>query len=158
MTEEELNYIILYNFCCSDKPEKVKELLEEHPELDTTKGFDNLFSLTISHDLKGVLEVLLEHYVKTKLQGDDNSIEYKAAKNKIINVIQEAGDAYLISDAAREMIGKYNIPIISILSEEQEYSNSEHEREFAILSDDDQSSAGDEILGALANVETGNSG
>jgi hypothetical protein len=86
-----------------------------------------------------MLNILLEYYNKTQLQGDRESLEFKVAKHKLQEILKDAADTFSISEAMQKVLDKY-IPKEEDSDSEQELGSIEDliGFDFSRMNDNDQ--------------------
>lgn len=118
---------VLFDYCRWNKPDKVKELLEESGDsIDITYKDGIFFRLAVSEPSAELLDVLLGYYEKTKLADDtstDKSTDYIASKRKISQILQDAVETYGSSDEIQERLSSYLPPRSS---DKEKDSDDEH--------------------------------
>jgi hypothetical protein len=95
-------------YCCQfNEYEKVIHILKCYKKLDLTYDEGQLFRFSIMNNNVEMLRALLKYYRKQKLQGDDNSGEYKLAKYKLLEILRVAADRFKISEETQEVLSPY---------------------------------------------------
>lgn len=103
----EILHILLSDYCSRSYVEKVKELLEHNPTIDIMQADGKYFTLAVARNSPAMLKTLIEHYEKTKLQGDSQSTEHKIAKEKLLGILEDAGSISNVSPEIREILDSY---------------------------------------------------
>ena len=107
MKNKEL-YSTLYDCCRWNMPDKFSQLLDKNiKDIDLTHDEGLFFRMAISHNMKEILNILLQHYEKTQLSSDPETLEYKFSKHKLINILQDAVDAHDVSNEIQEILKPY---------------------------------------------------
>ena len=111
---------LLYR-CADSECERVARILKENQCLDLTYYEGDYFVIAVKDNNIEILMMLLKYYRKHKLQGDSNSLEYKVAKYKLIEVLKNALNwvGYCISDEMKNILSQY-IPIEEDSESEQD--------------------------------------
>lgn len=116
MTTEEV-MMLLYNYCSWKDCDSIKELCKEYPnEIDLTDDDGMLFKMAVAYKSAELVNTLLDCYKKTKLQGNEDSIEYKLANLQLKHMLQYAEEAHDLTPEIQKIIGPY-------LIEEEESDN-----------------------------------
>ena len=72
-----------------------------------------------------MLNFLLKYYEQTSLEGDSNSLEYKVAKYKLQQILQDAVNTFTPSKEIQEVLEKY-LPKEEDVNSEQDLSDLEN--------------------------------
>lgn len=104
MRNEEMQ---LSNYCRWNDTNSLTKLLEKYSDLDLIIKDGLCFKLSIKHQNIQMLKSLLDYYVKTKLQGYYDSIEYKTAKYTLRQILTDAAEQYDITDEIQEVLTPY---------------------------------------------------
>lgn len=104
--KEDRIYKKLLDYCRWNYDKEVRELLAVNAGLDVLGGGAYL-GLAIKHSNVAMLNTLLQYYKETKLQGDPENMEYKAAKQELSNILEEAEERSDISPEIRRIISPY---------------------------------------------------
>lgn len=118
-------YTKLSNYCSWDQTENLDRILSQNVGIDLTYNNGIYFRLSIKHNNTKTLNSLLQYYEQTNLKGDFESIEYKVAKHKLQQILQDAINTFTPSKEIQEVLEKY-LP-------KEEDSDSEQELEDIIM-------------------------
>ena len=131
-------------YISSDKSQKIYDLLNENP--NTPIAYEEPIGMSISHGYIEVLNILLKHYEKTKLNGNPESIEYKYAKRQLFEIIEEALP-YADDPKILEIIKPYCAP------EEDSESDraSDLDREFALEHPEEEKTSNSDEFGSRSS-------
>ena len=113
--------ILLSDYVSWDDTKKVSDMLNQYKDIDLTYDDGLYFKLSIKHDNSKMLNVLLQYYEQTKLKGNFDSIEYKVAKCKLQQILQDAENTFRLSKESQVVLEKY------LLKEEDEDSAPEND-------------------------------
>ncbi len=107
MTKDEV--LGLFYDCCQSKDiHNIKKLYKLYPQyIDLTDEQIKPFLLAISYNSIDLLNVLLDIYTETKLQGDIESKEYKVAYHTLQYMLEEALEQTEPSQEIKAIIDKY---------------------------------------------------
>ncbi len=107
MTREEVMNLF-FGYCCGNIPSKAEQLCKEYPnDIDLTYKDGQVFAICFAHDYVELLNVLIDFYKETKLQGDIDSKEYKVAYHTLQYILEEALDQTEPSKEIRAVIDQY---------------------------------------------------
>jgi len=97
--------ILLSDYVSWDDTRKVSDMLNQHKDIDLTYDDGLYFKLSIKHNNIKILNSLLQHYEQTNLKGNSDSLEYKVAKYKLQQILQDAVNTP--SKEIQELLEKY---------------------------------------------------
>ena len=99
----------LSNACRWNMPDVLEALLEVFEEkIDTTFDEGELFKIAALQEHIEILTILIDYYKKTQLDCfDKESLEYKFAKRKLGNVIEDVLESYTVSDKVMDILKDY---------------------------------------------------
>lgn len=100
-------YTKLSNYCSWDQTENLDRILSQNVGIDLTYNNGIYFRLSIKHNNTKTLNSLLQYYEQTNLKGDFESIEYKVAKHKLQQILQDAINTFTPSKEIQEVLEKY---------------------------------------------------
>lgn len=100
-------YTKLSNYCSWDQTENLDRILSQNVGIDLTYNNGIYFRLSIKHNNTKTLNSLLQYYEQTNLKGDFESIEYKVAKHKLQQILQDAINTFTPSKEIQEILEKY---------------------------------------------------
>ncbi len=108
MTREEV-MDLFFSCCCGNIPSKADQLCKEYPnDIDLTYKDGQVFAICFAHDYVELLNVLLDFYKETNLQGGDiDSKEYKVAYHTLQYMLEEALDQTEPSQEIKAIIAQY---------------------------------------------------
>jgi hypothetical protein len=73
--------------------DRLQEILDNNLDVEITfDSYQECFGVAIAQGRVEIFEILLDHYKKTKLQGNPESYEYKNAKHELYKMITEEKD------------------------------------------------------------------
>lgn len=106
--------------------ERAKKVLEDYPnDIDVTYSDGIFFLFVIEENNLSMLNTLIKYYERNQLQGDSNSLEYKVAKHKLQQILQDAVNTFTISKEIQEVLEKY-LPKEEDVNSEQDLSDLEN--------------------------------
>lgn len=105
MSKERI-YFDLCDYLSLGQFEVAQKVLDKNI-IDVTYDNGVFFDFTISKNNLDMLNSLLEYYEKTQLQGDSNSFEYKVAKHKLQQILQNAANTFNLSKEVQAVLDKY---------------------------------------------------
>jgi len=106
--------------------ERAKKVLEDYPnEIDVTYSDGIFFLFVIEENNLSMLNTLINYYERNQLQGDSNSLEYKVAKHKLQQILQDAVNTFTPSKEIQEVLEKY-LPKEEDVNSEQDLSDIEN--------------------------------
>ena len=106
--------------------ERAKKVLEDYPnEIDVTYSDGIFFLFVIEENNLSMLNTLIKYYERNQLQGDSNSLEYKVAKHKLQQILQDAVNTFTPSKEIQEVLEKY-LPKEEDVNSEQDLSDLEN--------------------------------
>jgi hypothetical protein len=120
-----MKHIILADYVSWDDTKKVSDMLDRYKNIDLVYDDGIYFKLSIKHDNIKILNFLLQYYEQTNLKGDFNSIEYKVAKHKLQQILQDAVNTFTPSKEIQEVLEKY-LPKEEDINSEQDLSDLEN--------------------------------
>lgn len=100
---------MLAQHCCNDATTKAKNLLTKYSNVDLIDDNGMCFRLAIKNKNAELLNVLLDYYEETALKSDRDTIEYKIAKRKLQEILEDAAKSFDISDEIKVALAKYNV-------------------------------------------------
>jgi len=100
-------YTKLSNYCSWDQTENLDRILSQNVGIDLTYNNGIYFRLSIKHNNTKILNSLLQYYERTNLKGYFESIEYKVAKHKLQQILQDAVNTFTPSKEIQELLEKY---------------------------------------------------
>lgn len=100
-------YTKLSNYCSWDQTENLDRVLSQNTDIDLTYNDGIYFRLSIKHNSIKMLNSLLQYYEQNNLKGDSNSLEYKVAKYKLQQILQDAVNTFNPSKEIQEVLEKY---------------------------------------------------
>lgn len=116
---------LLSDYCRWDDTNSVIKLLKQNFIIDLTYNDGIYFRLSIKHNNIKMLNSLLQYYEQTSLKGDSNNLEYKVAKYKLQQILQDAVNTFTISKEIQEVLEKY-LPKEEDVNSEQDLSDLEN--------------------------------
>lgn len=120
-----MKHIILADYVSWDDTKKVSDMLNRYKNIDLVYDDGIYFKLSIKHDNIKMLNFLLQYYEQTNLKGDSNSLEYKVAKHKLQQILQDAVNTFTPSKEIQEVLEKY-LPKEDDVNSEQDLSDFEN--------------------------------
>jgi len=106
--------------------ERAKKVLEDYPnEIDVTYSDGIFFLFVIEENNLSMLNTLINYYERNQLQGDSNSLEYKVAKHKLQQILQDAVNTFTPSKEIQEVLEKH-LPKEEDVNSEQDLSDLEN--------------------------------
>ncbi len=106
--------------------ERAKKVLEDYPnDIDVTYSDGIFFLFVIEENNLSMLNTLIKYYERNQLQGDSNSLEYKVAKHKLQQILQDAVNTFTPSKEIQEVLEKY-LPKEEDVNSEQDLSDLEN--------------------------------
>jgi len=100
-------YTKLSHYCSWDQTENLDRILSQNVGIDLTYNNGIYFRLSIKHNNTKILNSLLQYYERTNLKGYFESIEYKVAKHKLQQILQDAVNTFTPSKEIQELLEKY---------------------------------------------------
>lgn len=97
----------IYTYARWNSPDRLENLFDDNTNIKLTYDtYDEPLGMAISHGYIKVLEILLNHYHKYKLNGNPESVEYKFAKHQLLDIIEKSLP-YTDDPKVLEMINPY---------------------------------------------------
>jgi hypothetical protein len=119
-------YSNLSDYLSLNQFERAKKVLEDYPnEIDVTYSDGIFFLFVIEENNLSMLNTLINYYERNQLQGDSNSLEYKVAKHKLQQILQDAVNTFTPSKEIQEVLEKY-LPKEEDVNSEQDLSDLEN--------------------------------
>jgi len=116
---------LLSDYCRWDDSNSVIKLLKQNFIIDLTYNDGIYFRLSIKHNNIKMLNSILQYYEQTNLKGDSNSLEYKVAKYKLQQILQDAVNTFTPSKEMEVVLEKY-LPKEEDVNSEQDLSDFEN--------------------------------
>jgi hypothetical protein len=99
-----------FNFICrGDNPQDIKRGLNNNNIKMSYDNYQEFLGISIAHGRVEVLKILLDHYEKTKLQDDPESIPYKYARSKLLTILQEEYDSCFVNEEIQKILDRFDI-------------------------------------------------
>jgi len=109
MNSEDL-YNTVSSYCASGKSNKVKNTLDDNVDTEITfESYQEFLGIAMAHGRVEMLKILLDHYEKTKLQDDLESISYKYARSKLLTILQEEYDSCFVNEETQKILDGFGI-------------------------------------------------
>ena len=116
---------LLSDYCRWDDSNSVIKLLKQNFIIDLTYNDGIYFRLSIKHNNIKMLNSLLQYYEQNNLKDDSNSLEYKVAKYKLQQILQDAVNTFTPSKEMEVVLEKY-LPKEEDVNSEQDLSDFEN--------------------------------
>jgi len=110
--------ILLRKYCEWDNTQKVEKLLSQEIDIDLAYEDGLFFQLAVRNKNSKILETLLNHYQRTKLQANIDTITYKNSLTLIKEILHEVLENNEVSLEIEEIVSDY-------ISEESEKESEE---------------------------------
>ena len=122
--------VLFIQLCCWNEVEQLHKFLKTNESINLVCKNGRAFCIAICNEYIGILVLLLQHYHRQKLEGNPLSEEYKTAKQKLNEIIQDGVESSNISEEMREIVKPYiveeddpNDYILNFYKDEEKYSN-----------------------------------
>lgn len=120
---------MLLDRCRWDTPHLLIEFLKDNAEdIDVTYDDGICFQIAIANSSISILDILIKHFEKTKLTGDKESSDYKASKQKISQILQNAIQSQDVSEEIRERLKDYIQPEDTVTDNTLDFFNTQSGR------------------------------
>ena len=102
-----ISYFKLSNYCRWNQSENAIRIMNEDQNIDIKHKDGEVFLFAIENNNPTILNSLIKYYEKNQLKGDFESIEYKVAKHKLQQILQDAVNTFTPSKEIQEVLEKY---------------------------------------------------
>ncbi|MCA9749417.1 MAG: hypothetical protein KC414_09950, partial [Romboutsia sp.] len=102
-----ISYFKLSNYCRWNQSENAIRIMNEDQNIDIKHKDGEVFLFAIENNNPTILNGLIKYYEKNQLKGDFESIEYKVAKHKLQQILQDAVNTFTPSKEIQEVLEKY---------------------------------------------------
>jgi len=120
-----ISYFKLSNYCRWNQSENAIRIMNEDQNIDIKHKDGEVFLFAIENNNPTILNSLIKYYEKNQLKGDFESIEYKVAKHKLQQILQDAVNTFTPSKEIQEVLEKY-LPKEEDVNSEQDLSDFEN--------------------------------
>jgi|GEM_PF-3911884 len=120
-----ISYFKLSNYCRWNQSENAIRIMNEDQNIDIKHKDGEVFLFAIENNNPTILNNLIKYYEKNQLKGDFESIEYKVAKHKLQQILQDAVNTFTPSEEIQEVLEKY-LPKEEDVNSEQDLSDIEN--------------------------------
>ena len=103
-----MKHIKLSDYISWDDNDKVVKMLNQHSDIDLTYDDGIFFKLAVKHNNVKIVKELFGYLNRTKLQIKEiDSIDYKLAKSKISQILQDAENSFEVSEEMQQVLAPY---------------------------------------------------
>ena len=97
----------LYHYCRRNCTKEAIDILEKCTDIDVLYEEGSFFSFAISKNNTEICRALLKYFDEIQFPIKTNNHEYQLHKNKLYEVLQEAGDMYEFSEEMKQVLSPY---------------------------------------------------